>query len=547
MNISINSGETGTTTVTLNNTSGQPINFDATATGGTQTFDNYVWQDSDMAGGPAFEWVDISSTGTLMTGISSSDDASQAVSLSFTFPYYGQNFTTAYVSSNGYVTFGAGATDYTNTGFPSTNDPPNIVAALYDDLRPNTNGDIYYLDDGERLIVQFNNVRELSAGANVTFQIVLEATGVIKFYYKTVSTAVNSFSSGVQNATRDKGVTILHNQAGLKDNLAVRIANPSPWMVVSPSSGIVAAGNTADLTVSLDAVGLWRGTASGSIDITHDLVGQGPLSIPVTATINPVPQVALTDLPPNAGFINGGNILLKAEASDDTSVSKVEFYEGSTKLGEVTSAPYDLAWNSVPSGTYAITAKAHDGDNATRTTLPVTITVQVDSDSDGLGDAWETAKFGNLTQIASGNTDSDGATHLQEYQGGSDPIVADTDGDSMTDGEEYTNGLSPSVADAFDDDDGDRYPNIFEVKNATNPLSAASVPTAHYVVNPAGGGTHTTIASAISAATLDYKIIRVVAGTYQGTSNTGISITSKKILLISASGAGKTILDAQNA
>ena len=38
-----------------------------------------------------------------------------------------------------------------------------------------------------------------------------------------------------------------------------------------------------------------------------------------------------------------------------------------------------------------------------------------DSDNDGMSDAWEIATFGNLTQTASGDYDSDGYTNIEEY------------------------------------------------------------------------------------------------------------------------------------
>jgi glucose/arabinose dehydrogenase len=48
-----------------------------------------------------------------------------------------------------------------------------------------------------------------------------------------------------------------------------------------------------------------------------------------------------------------------------------------------------------------------------------------DSDSDGLPDWWETAYFGNATAaLAGADADGDGATNLQEYQAGTDPLSA---------------------------------------------------------------------------------------------------------------------------
>jgi hypothetical protein len=58
-------------------------------------------------------------------------------------------------------------------------------------------------------------------------------------------------------------------------------------------------------------------------------------------------------------------------------VQKVEFFQGSTKLGEVTAAPYQLNWTATTATTVAFTARATDNVGATTTSAAVTITVAV--------------------------------------------------------------------------------------------------------------------------------------------------------------------------
>ena len=50
-----------------------------------------------------------------------------------------------------------------------------------------------------------------------------------------------------------------------------------------------------------------------------------------------------------------------------------------------------------------------------------------DTDADGLPDAWEYKYFGNNSNGASGNTDGDSLTNLQEYVAGTNPTVNDSD------------------------------------------------------------------------------------------------------------------------
>ena len=91
---------------------------------------------------------------------------------------------------------------------------------------------------------------------------------------------------------------------------------------------------------------------------------------------NQPPTITLTAPADHGTFIAPGAILLSANAADlDGSIVRVEFFQGSTKLGEDTSAPYDFTWNGATPGNYTLTAIATDNLGATATTAPVAITV----------------------------------------------------------------------------------------------------------------------------------------------------------------------------
>jgi hypothetical protein len=74
--------------------------------------------------------------------------------------------------------------------------------------------------------------------------------------------------------------------------------------------------------------------------------------------------------------VSGNTVSISATASDnDGVVEKVEFYEGSNKIGEDTSSPYSYTWTNVPLGTYTITANAVDNGSRFRTSSSVTANV----------------------------------------------------------------------------------------------------------------------------------------------------------------------------
>ena len=73
---------------------------------------------------------------------------------------------------------------------------------------------------------------------------------------------------------------------------------------------------------------------------------------------------------------NNATVELQAEAVDmDGSIANVQFYEGATLLGSVTTAPFIYQWTSVPLGSHTVTVKAFDNNSASSTTSTITVNV----------------------------------------------------------------------------------------------------------------------------------------------------------------------------
>ncbi len=91
---------------------------------------------------------------------------------------------------------------------------------------------------------------------------------------------------------------------------------------------------------------------------------------------NTAPVVTMTS--PGQGNTVKGAVTLSATASDDVSVSGVQFkLDTNTLIGsEITSAPYTMSWNStgVPNGGHTLSAVARDGSGAYATsTINITV------------------------------------------------------------------------------------------------------------------------------------------------------------------------------
>ncbi|MBL6445624.1 T9SS type A sorting domain-containing protein [Fulvivirga sp. 29W222] len=91
---------------------------------------------------------------------------------------------------------------------------------------------------------------------------------------------------------------------------------------------------------------------------------------------NQPPSVSLTSPANGATYTEGDNIQIQATASDSNgSVSRVEFYQGSTKLGEDNTSPYSFTLNNASVGSFTFTAKAFDNEGASKTSSAVSVTV----------------------------------------------------------------------------------------------------------------------------------------------------------------------------
>jgi hypothetical protein len=146
---------------------------------------------------------------------------------------------------------------------------------------------------------------------------------------------------------------------------------------------------------------------------------------------NSLPAVTLTQPANGATFAAPATVNLAATASDtDGTVSKVEFFNGATKLGEDTTSPYSFSWSGVDAGSYTLTARATDDRGGTTTSNSATITVtagnapptvSITSPADGAIFPWKPT----ITITATAG-DPDGNVTKVEFLNGSTVVGQDT-------------------------------------------------------------------------------------------------------------------------
>lgn len=127
----------------------------------------------------------------------------------------------------------------------------------------------------------------------------------------------------------------------------------------------------------------WSGVAAGTYTVTAratDNLGVSTTSAPSSITVsagNSAPTATITSPADGAVFAWKPTITVTATASDtDGNVTKVEFRDGPTVLGQDTSAPYSFTWRNVATGNHVLTARATDNAGAITTSSPVGITVR---------------------------------------------------------------------------------------------------------------------------------------------------------------------------
>jgi hypothetical protein len=158
-----------------------------------------------------------------------------------------------------------------------------------------------------------------------------------------------------------------------------------PTTLTQGGSVLLSANTGAGLTYKWFNGAVLAGTSSAynattagnyTVEVTNASGCKATSSIvTVTVNSNQPPVVSITAPADHTSFPSPANMTITATASDpDGSVSMVQFYNGSSLLGADASSPYNFAMNSLPPGTYTLTAVATDNNGATASSV-ITFTV----------------------------------------------------------------------------------------------------------------------------------------------------------------------------
>lgn len=183
---------------------------------------NYACIDNTQPGGPTYNWIDA----TDGTAYPLDDDAfSAAITLPGTFTYFGTDYTTVRINSNGFIFFGTTTYTTANMILPFEGRPNTDAMAFGEDLNPalGAQGTIYAKAIGSQFVIQWHQVQHWASGFPETFQIILDtATDTITYQYNTLSWP-DFTSVGIENATGTVGQMYSYrNSANLAAGRAVQ-------------------------------------------------------------------------------------------------------------------------------------------------------------------------------------------------------------------------------------------------------------------------------------------------------------------------------------
>lgn len=144
-----------------------------------------------------------------------------------------------------------------------------------------------------------------------------------------------------------------------------------------------------DTTTAAPGAHAWAAKAT---DTSNNQATSSAINVTVN---NTPPQVSLTA--PASGANVSGAVAISATATDNTSITSVQFLLDNVNLGTpVTASPYSMSWDTstVSNGSHTLAAKAQDAAGLTTTSQAVTVNV---ANTTAAAPAIDATAFGNLS------------------------------------------------------------------------------------------------------------------------------------------------------
>ena len=303
----------------------------------------------------------------------------------------------------------------TTNGLPAGNFTLFAIASDNSGLRATNSVNIVVSAPPSVSITNPPNNTIFAAPANVTIQATASDDGTVTNVQFLVGTAVVGNDTTAPYAATTNGLpvgnftlfAIASDNSGLRATNSINIVVSAPN--APPSVSITNPPNNTLFAAPANVIIQATASDDGSVTNVQFLVGTAVVgndtTAPYAATTNGLPAgsftlfaiasdntgtratnsvnilvsapplVSLTNPPNDAKLIAPANIQLQASASDEGSVTNVQFFSGGALLGSDTAAPYSFTLNNAVAGNYSFTARAQDNTGLASTSAVVNVSV----------------------------------------------------------------------------------------------------------------------------------------------------------------------------
>ncbi|MEV6595570.1 carboxypeptidase regulatory-like domain-containing protein [Actinoplanes sp. NPDC051346] len=245
--------------------------------------DLLLYRKSDQLGHTCAERTTTFATGTTVLPLSG-DNAIAAVTLPFAFPFYGGAYRTAWVDTNGLLSFTDPGRSHPNPGtggLIAAAEPNAVVAAFWDDLVVDSAASVRTTMTGTQAVVEWRNVhRKANTAQRLNISVTLSLDGTVTINYSGLDNAAERGESalvGIEAPTGDDGFSYAAQEPVLADGNAIVFTRPedAPDLEVHSLTGKVtdaAGAAVSGATVTLDPSGLSTTSAADGTYAFHGVV-----------------------------------------------------------------------------------------------------------------------------------------------------------------------------------------------------------------------------------------------------------------------------------
>ncbi|MFA7330006.1 MAG: C25 family cysteine peptidase [Candidatus Delongbacteria bacterium] len=306
VSVAVVSGDVAADSLLIRNEGELPLIWSATLledalasrdSGGPDGF-GYVWKDNQEDDGPNYAWQAPAGAQTLT--FVDHDTATQPLELGYTQFLYGEAFQQVRVSPNGYLGFGADNGSSANVELPSPAAPAYMVAAWWDDLKPepaHPEQVWWWTNHTDSLIVAWDGVSHFNPfvnGGPVRAQAILKANGEVTIQIASLGGGLYPVNTGgtcgVQGEAGAEGFSFFHNQdASALLPWSVRMEPPAWVIPMGSMSGLVAGGDSSWVSLQFTSVPgfpLPNGTYETGLLFTTNDLSHLQLTLPVSMQVS---------------------------------------------------------------------------------------------------------------------------------------------------------------------------------------------------------------------------------------------------------------------